>query len=74
MEGSILPIPFRYGRNAARVMNSFTQVLVIGGGLIGSTVVTFLSYEGSDVMPLGPSEFHHLLLKHSKSGPWSYDT
>ena len=74
MEGGIPPIPEGYGRNAARVMNSFTEVLVIGGSLIGSTAVTFLSYEGSDVMPVIPSEFHHLLLKHSKTGSWSYDT
>jgi len=34
MEGGIPPIVFRYGKNAARVMNSFTQVLVIGGGKV----------------------------------------
>ena len=73
MEGGIPPIPEGYGYPAASVMNSFTQVLVIGGGLIGYTAVTFLSCEGSDVMLELPSEFHHLLLQHSKTGPWSYD-
>jgi hypothetical protein len=74
MEGGIPPIPEGYGHPAASVMNSFTQVLVTGGGLIGSSAVTFLSCEGFGVMLVIPSEFHPLLLKYSKTGPWSYHT
>ena len=73
MEGGILPTPEGYGYPVANVMNSFTQVLVIGGGLIGSTAVTFLSSEGFDVMLVIPYEFHHMQSQHSKTGPWSYD-
>ena len=73
MEGGRIPIPEGYGYPAASVMNIFTQVLVIGGGLIGSTAVTFLSCDGFDVMLAIPSELHHLLLKHSKTGQWSYE-
>ena len=74
MEGGIPPIPEGYGYPAASVMNSFTQVLVVGGGLIGSTAITLSDCEGFDVMLVIPSEFDHLLLKHSKTRPWSIDT
>lgn len=74
MEGGIPPIPDGYGYPAASVMNSFTQVLMVGGGLIGSTAVILWACKGYEVMLVIPSEFDHLLLKHSKTGPWSIDT
>jgi heterodisulfide reductase subunit A-like polyferredoxin len=63
MEGGIPPIPEGYGHPAASVMNSFTQVLVIGGGLIGSTAVTFLSCEGFGVMLVIPLRIPSLAIK-----------
>lgn len=74
MEGGRIPIAFSYGYPAASVMNSFTQVLMVGGGLIGSTAVNLWACKGFEVMLVILSEFDHLPLKHSKTRPWSIDT
>jgi hypothetical protein len=66
MEGGIPPIPEGYGYPAASVMKSFTQFLMVGGGLIGSTAVTLSACEGFDIVLVIPLRIRSLTIKAFK--------